>query len=414
MSTRPLGNPCVITGGTGNPRYQKLHVLRKDEIESEECLQRLLHEEPWILPVSSIDSRIEGSIISLGREISVPSGSIDNLFISSSGYLVLVETKLRRSPEARRQVVAQILDYAYQVSQWAYQDIQGIWRRGRDQAEGNLWQAVNPEGLSEGEWVDLVSANLERGAMTLLIVSDEIHDTCRQLAELLEKNARMDYLFRLGLIELAHYHLDDGKILIVPVAVVKVQEAERAVVRVIYEGKQKPIVQVEKPAASLRNRKMRSLIDEEGFLNAVREGSNGADKVAAVRRLLDAAAESSLRVVWGSASFALKAPGPSGEILSLGVVDKECSFWFYLPWLEAALKRAWEDGDEASGRIREAYADMFSDFSPEKKKGADGRTETFVIPVASWQNRERDLVTQIERILPIVQQETERIGPQDN
>ena len=38
-------------------------------------------------------------------------GFIDNLFITPRGDIVLVETKLWRNPQARREVIAQALDY---------------------------------------------------------------------------------------------------------------------------------------------------------------------------------------------------------------------------------------------------------------------------------------------------------------
>lgn len=46
--------------------------------------------------------RREAPLLSLGREIPTPVGSIDNLFLSRNGYLVVVETTLWRNPEARR------------------------------------------------------------------------------------------------------------------------------------------------------------------------------------------------------------------------------------------------------------------------------------------------------------------------
>jgi hypothetical protein len=45
-------------------------------------------------------------------ELNTPAGPIDNFMVSPSGLPVLVECKLWRNPEARREVVSQILDYA--------------------------------------------------------------------------------------------------------------------------------------------------------------------------------------------------------------------------------------------------------------------------------------------------------------
>ena len=51
-------------------------------------------------------------------ELKTPAGPIDNFMVTPSGLPVLVECKLWRNPEARRQVVGQILDYAKELSRW--------------------------------------------------------------------------------------------------------------------------------------------------------------------------------------------------------------------------------------------------------------------------------------------------------
>ena len=43
--------------------------------------------------------------------------------MNEEGYLTLVETKLWRNPEARRTVVAQIIDYASHLSTWTYDEL---------------------------------------------------------------------------------------------------------------------------------------------------------------------------------------------------------------------------------------------------------------------------------------------------
>ena len=47
-----------------------------------------------------------------GREVHVEPGDIDVLLVSEYGRLAVVETKLSYNPEARREVVAQVLEYA--------------------------------------------------------------------------------------------------------------------------------------------------------------------------------------------------------------------------------------------------------------------------------------------------------------
>ena len=48
-------------------------------------------------------------------ELSTPAGAIDNFMVTPSGLPVLVECKLWRNPEGRREVIGQILDYAKEL-----------------------------------------------------------------------------------------------------------------------------------------------------------------------------------------------------------------------------------------------------------------------------------------------------------
>lgn len=62
--------------------------------------------------------------------ISRPWGSnnvrlIDNLLLIPQGYPTIVETKLWRNPEARRNVVGQLIDYAKDISRWIFAELEG-------------------------------------------------------------------------------------------------------------------------------------------------------------------------------------------------------------------------------------------------------------------------------------------------
>ena len=87
---------------------------------AESGLRDLLAARAVALPVRHFDP-VFASPVCLGTEFPVPSvGRVDALFLSPSGYLTIVETKLWQNPEARREVVAQIIDCAYPVDSEAY------------------------------------------------------------------------------------------------------------------------------------------------------------------------------------------------------------------------------------------------------------------------------------------------------
>ena len=49
---------------------------------------------------------------------------MDALYINPLGRLILAEFKLWRNPQARREVIGQILDYTKELASWNYEDLQ--------------------------------------------------------------------------------------------------------------------------------------------------------------------------------------------------------------------------------------------------------------------------------------------------
>ena len=78
---------------------------------SEDTLQDLLFRSPRALPISAIDATY-GEAIPVCRELATPAGNLDALYVNHLGRLTLAEFKLWRNPQARREVIGQILDYA--------------------------------------------------------------------------------------------------------------------------------------------------------------------------------------------------------------------------------------------------------------------------------------------------------------
>ena len=113
------GQPILIQNNNSRG-LERIPLNRK--AFSENWIQKLINDSPDILPISEIDMGFTPAI-SIGREVSTKVGYIDNLLVSPDGYLTIVETKLWRNPEARREVVGQILDYAKELSKWSFTDL---------------------------------------------------------------------------------------------------------------------------------------------------------------------------------------------------------------------------------------------------------------------------------------------------
>jgi hypothetical protein len=181
----------------------------------EDYIQALVHEHPTILPISEVDPIFAGAV-PVCRELSTPAGFIDNLLVTPSGLPVLVECKLWRNAEARREVVGQILDYAKELSRFTVSDIQ----REVSKATGkgptallDIVRAADPE-VDEVQFNDNLTANLRRGRFLLLLVGDGIRERVEAMADYLQEHAGMH--FSLGLVELAIYVLPDGSRLVTP------------------------------------------------------------------------------------------------------------------------------------------------------------------------------------------------------
>ena len=88
---------------------------------NEAWLQELLEDNPTLIPSGEVNGEY-APLVCIGREVPVGSGDmqgyIDNLYITPSGCVVVVETKLFRNQESRRTVVAQIIDYAKELQKW--------------------------------------------------------------------------------------------------------------------------------------------------------------------------------------------------------------------------------------------------------------------------------------------------------
>lgn len=89
----------------------------------EDFIQALVHDHPSVLPIAEIDPIFKGAV-AVCRELETPAGPIDNFLVTPSGLPVLVECKLWRNAEARREVVGQILDYAKELARFTVSDLQ--------------------------------------------------------------------------------------------------------------------------------------------------------------------------------------------------------------------------------------------------------------------------------------------------
>ena len=88
---RQRGTPVLISEGSARSTLDRIRL--GDGLHDESWLQELIHDHPAILPMSDIEPGF-GDLIAVAREIPCGHGYIDNLYLTPSGDIVLVETKL--------------------------------------------------------------------------------------------------------------------------------------------------------------------------------------------------------------------------------------------------------------------------------------------------------------------------------
>lgn len=198
------------------------HVLTRISLSAdadlritEQWLQKALFANPQCLPVREIDPSMS-TLIPVCMEIETGAGPADILYVTPAGLLVLVETKLWRSPEARRQVVGQVLDYAKQLTAWTYETLDERAAIAAKTSTGHLLRclrASHPDA-DEAAFVDGLTRNLQAAELLLLIVGDGIRTGAESLVAFLERFGHLK--FGLGLIEVAAFRLPDGGMLLQP------------------------------------------------------------------------------------------------------------------------------------------------------------------------------------------------------
>ena len=198
---------------------------------SEAALQNLIHNYPQVLPIREIDP-LFADPVPLCMELHTNAGAIDNVMVTETGLPVLVECKLWRNPEGRREVVGQILDYAKELARWSASDLQREVAR-RVGGEGNpILRLLGAAGrhVDEITFNDALTFNLRRGRFLLLIVGDGIRESVETIAEYIQSHTGLH--FSLGLVELPLFTLPDGSQLVAPRVLARTELIQRTVIAV--------------------------------------------------------------------------------------------------------------------------------------------------------------------------------------
>ncbi len=211
LSRVPLGTPA---GGGG---------------VTESLLQDLLFRFPETLPIAAIDAAYAGAV-PICRELATSAGYVDALYVNSLGRLTLAEFKLWRNPQARREVIGQILDYTKELACWDYEDLQREVSRAAGKKGNVLYELVrrgSPE-IDEAAFHDNVTRHLKRGEFLLLIIGDGIREGVESIVDFVQRHSGVH--FNLALVEAALYRDDSDHLIVQPRVLARTEIVHRLVV----------------------------------------------------------------------------------------------------------------------------------------------------------------------------------------
>jgi hypothetical protein len=210
-------------------------AMNERPYEAEDLLQALLAEHPEVLAGEDTGTEARGWVL-VRREAGVADEeggagrwSLDHLFLDSAGVPTLVEVKRSSDTRARREVVAQMLDYAANATAFWKVDLLQAWfeteceRRGTDSAAAleEAFGVTDPDGY----W-SAVQTNLAADRIRLVFVADEVSPELRSIVEFL--NRRMTETEVLAIEVKQYVDADGGRQTIVPRVVGSTEQARAA------------------------------------------------------------------------------------------------------------------------------------------------------------------------------------------
>lgn len=271
-------HPYLIDNVKGARGVRLERLDPREKLFDEKWLQALLIRYPDLMPTGEIEP-IFHPLVVVGREIPVTTGRIDLLYVSTSGYPVIVETKLWRNPEAKREVVAQALDMAVAFSKWDFEHLE---EQAATYSSKLLGKQTSLRGLLEerlgetetdyGAFRDNVERNLELGRFLIAIVGDRIRSSSLEILGELNKYPALG--FQMAMIELECFSAGkdkEGSFLIVPRIAKRTEIIERTVVEVKVTRDGAPEITVSQDKALPGPGKPKITLTENAFWDMLKE-----------------------------------------------------------------------------------------------------------------------------------------------
>lgn len=212
-------------------RYKR-HSLSTGSKFDEKWLQDVLFGNiDLIQPTDSSYDRIK--LIPLCRELNLNDGIrnlyLDILAVTETGKLILIECKLWKNPQARREVLAQAFEYASLLQSLSYSDLSSKLRKHIDSGnEDPIVFALRRAGASVDEslLISRIDQGIKKGNFHIVIAGDGIRT---DLINLVNSPAMTGMTADLSLLEIAVHQNEDEEIILSPSVPQEIETVTRTV-----------------------------------------------------------------------------------------------------------------------------------------------------------------------------------------
>jgi hypothetical protein len=178
------------------PIVQNGKVLDRGFFKNEDELQYAIAQNPQILFTEG-----EPKVFLVKREVILPSaGKLDILLVDELGVPVAVEVKLGRNIQSRREVVAQVFDYAADLNELTVDELDDIVNQSLQSI------LIDPE-KNINNW-RVCGGNLRSGNLKIVIAIDESNENLTRIVGYLNVHSDID----VRLVEIHSY--DNGAVLV--------------------------------------------------------------------------------------------------------------------------------------------------------------------------------------------------------
>jgi hypothetical protein len=242
-------------------------ILGEVKGKNETWLRDILFDNSEIIPTDEIDPSY-GPLVPLCKELVTDAGRIDAVFINERGLLTIIECKLWKNPQARREVVAQTLDYVSALAGWSYADLSKQVAAAVGGQGDKLFELVRKRvgsGLNERKFAEAVSQSLREGRLLVLIAGDGFREGVQSLTDLVNRTATKAFSF--GLIEVALYRFGKNRFAIQPRVLAKTEIIVRHVTIVNVKEGNGPIV-IEEATGTTEMRRRKAALGSKAHLRS--------------------------------------------------------------------------------------------------------------------------------------------------